>query len=36
MPIGSPGMEMGDRKQSFDIFTFEKDGQTRVFNSYKF
>ncbi|MDE5092677.1 MAG: DUF411 domain-containing protein [Trichodesmium sp. St19_bin2] len=36
MPIGTPGMEMGDRKQSFDVFTFEKDGQTKVFNSYKF
>ncbi|MEB3343420.1 DUF411 domain-containing protein [Okeania sp.] len=36
MPIGTPGMEMGDRQQSFDVFAFEKDGQTRVFNSYKF
>ena len=36
MPIGTPGMEMGDQKQSFDVLTFEKDGQTRVFNSYKF
>ena len=36
MPIGTPGMEMGDQKQSFDVLTFEKDGQTKVFNSYKF
>ncbi|OZH53875.1 hypothetical protein AFK68_14690 [Hydrocoleum sp. CS-953] len=36
MPIGTPGMEMGDRQQSFDVFAFKKDGQTRVFNSYKF
>ncbi len=36
MPIGTPGMEVGDRQQSFDVFAFEKDGLTRVFNSYKF
>ncbi len=36
MPIGTPGMEMGDRKQSFNVFAFQQDGQTQVFNSYKF
>lgn len=36
MPIGTPGMEMGDRQESFNVFAFKKDGQTQVFNSYKF
>lgn len=36
MPIGTPGMEMGDRQESFNVFAFRKDGQTEVFNSYKF
>ncbi|NEP77130.1 MAG: DUF411 domain-containing protein [Okeania sp. SIO3B3] len=36
MPIGTPGMEMGDRQESFNVFAFQKDGQTKVFNSYKF
>lgn len=36
MPIGTPGMEMGDRKESFNVFAFKKDGQTKIFNSYKF
>jgi len=36
MPIGTPGMEIGDRKQSFNVLAFEKDGQTEVFNAYKF
>ena len=44
MPIGTPGMEIGDnlrlsvryRQESFNIFAFKKDGQTQVFNSYKF
>ena len=36
MPIGTPGMEMGDRKQSFDVLGFKQDGQIEVFNSYEF
>lgn len=36
MPIGTPGMEMGDRKESFNVFAFKKDGQVEVFNSYQF
>ncbi|RQH13442.1 DUF411 domain-containing protein, partial [Okeania hirsuta] len=27
---------MGDRQESFNVFAFKKDGQTQVFNSYKF
>jgi hypothetical protein len=31
MPIGSPGMEQGDRVDSYEIVTFDKDGNTTVF-----
>lgn len=31
MPMGSPGMEMGNRKDAFDVVAFEKDGKTRVY-----
>ncbi|MGB3535159.1 MAG: DUF411 domain-containing protein [Microcoleaceae cyanobacterium] len=35
MPVGSPGMEMGDRKESFDVMSF-KNNQIEVFNSYSY
>ncbi|MEL7037933.1 MAG: DUF411 domain-containing protein [Cyanobacteria bacterium J06592_8] len=35
MPIGTPGMEMGARKESFDVVGFKPDSQTKVFNSYQ-
>lgn len=31
MPIGSPGMEVGNRKEPYDVFAFTRDGTTRVF-----
>lgn len=31
MPIGSPGMEVGDRKDPYDVLTFDKQGKTTVF-----
>lgn len=31
MPVGSPGMEMGDRKDPYDIVLFDKAGKTRVY-----
>ncbi len=34
MPVGSPGMEMGDRKDPYDVLAFDRDGETRVFSSY--
>jgi len=34
MPIGSPGMEMGDRKDSYDVLAFGRDGSTSVFSSH--
>ncbi|MEQ8857568.1 MAG: DUF411 domain-containing protein [Pseudomonadales bacterium] len=34
MPVGSPGMEVGDRKDPFDVVAFGEDG-TAVFNEYR-
>jgi len=31
MPIGSPGMEMGDRREPYAVYTFDRDGKTEVF-----
>jgi len=31
MPVGAPGMEMGDRKDPYDVLAFSKDGSTSVF-----
>jgi hypothetical protein len=33
MPIGSPGMEQGSRKDPYDVLTFDKNGRTTVFAS---
>ena len=34
MPIGSPGMEQGDRKEPYDTLIVGLDGQARVFASH--
>ena len=34
MPIGSPGMEMGNNKEPFDTLLVFKNGKTQVFNSH--
>ncbi len=31
MPMGSPGMEMGDEKEAFEVLLFQADGSTGVF-----
>ena len=31
MPVGSPGMEVGNRKDPYDVVAFNRDGTTRVF-----
>jgi hypothetical protein len=31
MPIGSPGMEQGDRRQAYSTFLFTRDGRRRLF-----
>lgn len=35
MPLGTPGMEAGDRKQAFDILAFDDNGQVEVFKHYE-
>ncbi|MFP4160359.1 MAG: DUF411 domain-containing protein [Ectothiorhodospira sp.] len=34
MPAGSPGMEMGDRFDPFNVITFDRSGQSRVFSQH--
>lgn len=34
MPHGSPGMDMGPRKDPYDVLTFKHSGQTTVFASH--
>jgi hypothetical protein len=34
MPIGSPGMEQGNRRDSFNVLAIRKDGSTYIYNSY--
>jgi hypothetical protein len=34
MPVGSPGMEVGDRQEPYDVVAFEADGQRSVFAAY--
>ena len=34
MPIGSPGMEMGDRVDPYQVLSVKSDGSTEVFNQY--
>ncbi len=34
MPVGSPGMEMGDRKDPYEVIGLKADGSTRVINQY--
>jgi hypothetical protein len=34
MPIGSPGMEQGDRVDSFEVLLVHQDGSTSVYRKY--
>ncbi|PSM49647.1 DUF411 domain-containing protein [Chroococcidiopsis sp. CCALA 051] len=34
MPVGTPGMEMGNRKDPFTVFSFDRQGRAKVFNKY--
>jgi hypothetical protein len=34
MPVGSPGMEVGRTVQPYNVLTFDKTGQLKVFASY--
>ena len=31
MPLGSPGMEMGSRKDAYDVLAFDREGKTSVY-----
>lgn len=33
MPVGSPGMEMGDRQDSYDVLLLKTDGSAQVYES---
>lgn len=35
MPVGSPGMEVGERRMAYDVVLFNEDGETEVFNHYE-
>nr|WP_297403500.1 DUF411 domain-containing protein [uncultured Marinobacter sp.] len=35
MPMGSPGMEIGNRKDHYKVILFNDAGQTRVFAEYQ-
>ena len=35
MPLGSPGMEMGDQKDPYDTLLVKSNGSSRVFRSYR-
>lgn len=36
MPVGTPGMESGERRDSFTVFSFDQQGNQAVFNQYSF
>ncbi len=35
MPIGSPGMEQGDRVQAYAVLAIRKDGSVYTYNTYE-
>ncbi|MDD5276004.1 MAG: DUF411 domain-containing protein [Methylovulum sp.] len=35
MPVGTPGMEMGGKKDAYDVVSFDHKNKPQVFNSYK-
>lgn len=34
MPVGTPGMEMGNRKDPFDVIAFDKKGNRKIYHRY--
>ena len=34
MPVGSPGMEVGSTVQPYNVLSFAKNGDTKIFSSY--
>ncbi|NMG06025.1 DUF411 domain-containing protein [Brasilonema sp. UFV-L1] len=35
MPVGTPGMEMGNHKDPFNVFAFDNKSRVAVFNEYR-
>jgi hypothetical protein len=35
MPSGTPGMEKGDRKDAYNVMSFDKENHYQIFNSYE-
>lgn len=35
MPVGTPGMEIGNQKDPFTVFSFDSNSKVAVFNEYK-
>jgi hypothetical protein len=35
MPIGTPGMEMGDEKEAYDVISFDREKHEQIVNHYK-
>lgn len=35
MPSGTPGMEMGDKKDSYNVMSFDKENHFGIFSSYE-
>ncbi|HVL55605.1 MAG TPA: DUF411 domain-containing protein [Burkholderiaceae bacterium] len=35
MPVGSPGMEMGDQRDPYDVLLVQRDGSSRVWRSVR-
>ena len=34
MPVGTPGMEQGSRKDPYQVISFDREGRTGVFSDY--
>lgn len=34
MPVGTPGMEMGNQKDPFNVITFDPQGEVKIFHQY--
>ncbi len=35
MPVGTPGMEMGDRKDPYKVISYDAEGKYKIFSDYK-
>jgi hypothetical protein len=35
MPVGSPGMEMGDQRDAYDVLLVGRDGEATIFSSHE-